>query len=128
MGTASGSLFEFNGKTLGISGVLGGALKVRSSEAPSRWAFVVGMLAAGGLMTVVMPGAFKNTIARSAGALLLAGTLVGAGSQLGSGGTSGHGICGIGRFSPRSIVATVVFMFTGAGAALFVRHILAGTA
>lgn len=127
MGTASASLFVLNGKILGISGVLGGALKVRSSEAQWRWAFIAGMLIAGGVMTVVMPGAFENTIVRSSGATLLAGTLVGVGTQLGSGCTSGHGICGIGRLSTRSIAATIVFMATGAGSVLFVRHVLGGT-
>ena len=126
MGIASAVLFVMNGRILGISGVLGGALKIRTSDARWRWAFVVGMLAAGAGVSLAMPSAFANTVHRSAGACLLAGVLVGVGTQLGSGCTSGHGICGIGRFSKRSLVATLVFMATGAGSVLAVRHLLHG--
>jgi uncharacterized membrane protein YedE/YeeE len=126
MGVAAAALFVFNGRILGISGVLGGALKVRTSEARWRWAFVLGMLVAGGVISLLMPEAFANTVERSTGAYLFAGALVGVGTQLGSGCTSGHGICGIGRLSKRSIVATVVFMTTAAGSVLVVRHVFEG--
>jgi uncharacterized membrane protein YedE/YeeE len=126
MGIASSVLFVLNGRILGISGVLGGALKIRTADARWRWAFVVGMLAAGLGMSIVMPSAFANTVHRSATACLLAGALVGVGTQLGSGCTSGHGICGIGRLSKRSVVATVVFMATGAASVLVIRHFFHG--
>ena len=77
-------------------------------------------------MAAVMPGAFADTVQRSAGACLVAGVLVGVGTQLGSGCTSGHGICGIGRLSKRSIFATVVFIVSGAVAVLAVRHLFGG--
>ena len=127
MGVASAGLFLLNGRILGISGVLGGALKIRTTEARWRWAFVAGMLIAGGVMLFVMPGAFENTLVRSPAAYLVAGALVGVGTQLGSGCTSGHGICGIGRLSKRSIVATLVFMGTGAVSVLVVRNLFSGT-
>lgn len=126
MGIASAGLFVFNGRILGVSGVLGGALKVRTAEARWRWAFVAGMLIAGAAVYMLMPSAFENTLERSSAAYLLAGSLVGIGTQLGSGCTSGHGICGIGRLSKRSLVATIVFMATGAGSVLVVRHLFGG--
>jgi len=126
MGIASAALFVMNGRILGISGVLGGALKIRTADARWRWAFVFGMLAAGLGTSLVMPSAFANTVQRSAAACLLAGALVGVGTQLGSGCTSGHGICGIGRLSKRSVVATLVFMATGAASVLVVRNFFHG--
>jgi uncharacterized membrane protein YedE/YeeE len=126
MGVACTLLLVANGRILGISGVLGGALKVRSPEARWRWAFILGMLAAGAAVWHVMPSAFANTVERSPATYVVAGALVGVGTQLGSGCTSGHGICGIGRMSKRSIFATVVFMATGAAAVLVVRRLLGG--
>jgi uncharacterized membrane protein YedE/YeeE len=126
MGVASALLFAANGRILGVSGVLGGALKVRTTEARWRWAFVLGMLAAGTTVVLLMPQAFANTVSRSPEAGLLAGMLVGVGTQLGSGCTSGHGICGIGRMSKRSVFATVVFMASGAASVLVVRHFFGG--
>ena len=107
MGIACAALYVLNGRILGISGVLGGALKLRSPDASWRWAFLLGMIVAGGLLLVLMPGAFENSAQRTPTACLAAGVLVGVGTQLGSGCTSGHGICGIGRLSKRSIAATV---------------------
>lgn len=126
MGIASALLFVANGRILGISGVLGGALRVRTAEARWRWAFVAGMLAAGAIMFLLMPQVYVNSVQRSSMAYLAAGVLVGVGTQLGSGCTSGHGICGIGRMSKRSIFATIVFMASGAASVLFVRHFFGG--
>lgn len=126
MGSAAAGLFVLNGRILGISGVLGGALKVRSPEASWRWAFVAGMVAAGAAMLWVLPGAFENTVERSVGACIAAGALVGVGTQLGSGCTSGHGICGIGRLSKRSIAATMTFMASGAATVTVIRIFLDG--
>jgi len=126
MGAASALLLVANGRILGISGVLGGALRIRTTEARWRWAFVLGMLAAGTSMVLLMPQAFSDTVQRSPEACVAAGILVGVGTQLGSGCTSGHGICGIGRMSGRSIFATVVFMTSGAASVLVVRYFLGG--
>ena len=113
MGMGCIGLFLFNGRILGVSGLLGGALSL-SSEAGWRWSFIVGMIIAGALTLLVYPSGFVINIHRSLAATIIGGLLVGAGTQLGSGCTSGHGICGIGRFSVRSLVATIVFMFFGA--------------
>lgn len=126
MGVSASGLFVVNGRILGISGVLGGALKVKTADARWRWAFIAGMLASGFGVFLLMPEAFANTIDRSPLAYLGAGVLVGVGTQLGSGCTSGHGICGIGRLSKRSIFATMVFMTTGATSVLVVRHLFGG--
>lgn len=126
MGTASAALLVGNGRILGISGVLGGALKVRTAEARWRWAFVLGLLAAGAAISFFMPSAFANTVERQPLTTLIAGALVGVGTQLGSGCTSGHGICGIGRLSTRSVVATCVFMATGAMSVWAIRVLLGG--
>lgn len=127
MGIAAAALFVLNGRILGISGVLGGALKVRSSDARWRWAFIGGMLLAGLGCALVVPESFENTLDRSSTAYLAAGLLVGVGTQLGSGCTSGHGICGIGRLSVRSIVATSIFIAAGAAAVLLIRSAFGGS-
>lgn len=126
MGFASALLFVVNGRILGISGVLGGALRIRTTEAHWRWAFILGILAAGTSMALISPQAFADTVPRSPGTCLFAGVLVGVGTQLGSGCTSGHGICGIGRMSKRSLFATVVFMATGAASVLIFSHFFNG--
>lgn len=126
MGVAAAGLYVLNGRILGISGVLGGAMKVRSPDATWRWAFVIGMLTAGAAVLFALPGAFENTVERSIGACLAAGGLVGVGTQLGSGCTSGHGICGIGRLSKRSIAATFTFMASGAVTVTLIRVFLNG--
>ncbi len=127
MGAACALLFVANGRILGISGVLGGALKVRSPDATWRWAFIAGMLSAGAVTALLLPAAFANDSQRSVAACLAAGGLVGVGTQLGSGCTSGHGICGIGRLSKRSIAATLLFMASGAGTVTAIRLLLDGS-
>lgn len=125
LGLAGVGLMLFNGRILGVSGILGGAL----SAAPDiawRWAFIAGMLVAGTVAFFMTPGAFEVSVTRSVAACVIAGALVGFGTQLGSGCTSGHGICGIGRLSVRSLVATIVFMVTGAVSVYAVEHLLGG--
>ena len=125
LGAAGISLMLFNGRILGVSGILGGALAF-AEGAVWRWSFIVGMLVAGAVSFLMFPAAFAVDVTRSVGASVAAGVLVGVGTQLGSGCTSGHGICGIGRFSIRSIVATGVFMATGALSVFVVQHLLGG--
>lgn len=116
-----------NGRIAGISGISGGALDSLFSElsgtafawaeAAWRWAFLVGLLGGAWLAVyfgwssgeLVLPAAMANTVL-----LVIAGLLVGFGTRLGSGCTSGHGVCGLGRQSRRSLVATVTFMAVGA--------------
>lgn len=120
----SASLFLLtHGKVAGISGLYGGLLQPAASGHRERIAFVAGLLAAGLLLLRVHPVAFA-TSERPTAAILVAGLLVGIGTRLGNGCTSGHGVCGISRFSVRSVVATVTFLGTGALTVLVTRHLL----
>jgi uncharacterized membrane protein YedE/YeeE len=125
MGIGCMGLMLFNGRILGVSGLLGGALSLGSGAA-WRWAFIGGMVAAGGAALLLFPPAFVIDVDRTLEANILGSILVGAGTQLGSGCTSGHGICGIGRLSKRSLVATMVFMAGGAASVYWINHILGG--
>jgi uncharacterized membrane protein YedE/YeeE len=116
----------FNGRILGVSGLLGGALTLKHS-AGWRWAFIGGMVIAGGLALLAYPQGFEIDVDRTLKANIAGAILVGAGTQLGSGCTSGHGICGIGRLSFRSLVATVVFMTGGAASVYVIQHVLGGS-
>ena len=124
IGLAAGALILFNGKIAGISGILGHGLSLNAAEVGWRWIFLVGLAAGGVLLLFVYPQAFPGSIDASLAVLALAGLLVGFGTRLGSGCTSGHGICGLARFSLRSLVATVTFMATGAATVFIVNHLL----
>ncbi|MGM0575439.1 MAG: YeeE/YedE family protein [Myxococcota bacterium] len=114
IGVAAALLMLFNGRIAGISGILGGLLKgARGSDARWRGAFVGGLVAGGLVMAALRPDLFANDLGRSLPFVVVAGLLVGFGTRLGSGCTSGHGVCGISRLSPRSLVATLAFMATG---------------
>ena len=125
LGLSAGALWAFNGRLAGISSILGDALQPRLHEAGWRWAFVAGLLAGGLVLRAADPAAFGG-ITAGVGTLAVAGLLVGLGARMGSGCTSGHGVCGLARLSPRSLTAVAVFM-TVAGVAVFaVRHLLQG--
>ncbi len=126
IGAAVSALWLLGGRLAGISGIMAGLLTPRRGEIAWRALFVAGLVAGGLGVALVAPGAFAFSIDRSAGALVVAGLLVGVGTRLGSGCTSGHGVCGIGRLSPRSMVATLVFMGVGAGTVFVVEHVLGG--
>jgi uncharacterized protein len=126
LGLAAAMLMYFQGRIAGISGILGGLLTPGSGDVGWRATFVAGLLAGGLVIGLLAPAALESTIDRSAVAIVAAGLLVGFGTRLGSGCTSGHGICGISRFSPRSTVATLAFMATGAGTAAVVTHVFGG--
>jgi uncharacterized protein len=122
IGLAAALLVLFNGRIAGISGILGGLLRPSTGDIAWRAAFVVGL--------VVAPLAWAAFAARpsvhvDAGLpmLAIAGLLVGFGTRLGSGCTSGHGVCGLARVSPRSLVATLVFMATGFAVVFVARHL-----
>ncbi|EHH1242775.1 YeeE/YedE family protein [Vibrio parahaemolyticus] len=113
-------LLLVNGKIAGISGIMNGIMSPKKGDYSWRLLFAVGMIA-GGLISVLMLGvAVPSTANLSLGMVIAAGLLVGIGTRLGNGCTSGHGICGMGRLSKRSIVATCVFMAV-AGLTVFVR-------
>ncbi len=126
IGVAAVGLMLFNGKVAGISGILADSFIVSEGSRWWRWAFLGGLLLGGLVAVALSPAVFESTLERSAGALILAGGLVGVGTQLGGGCTSGHGVCGIGRLSKRSIVATVTFMATGALTVLATSQLFGG--
>ena len=116
----------FNGRIAGISGIFGGMLNVKRGDTSWRMWFIGGLMFGGLLLLLLRPESFAFTVQRSELAVIVAGLLVGVGARLGSGCTSGHGVCGIGRLAPRSLVATAVFMSTGVFAALVVNHVFGG--
>lgn len=126
IGLASVLMLLFNGKILGVSGIVGGLFQKRSPEQIWRYAFVTGLFAGGGILSLVLPSAFSFPLPRSLFALVAAGLMVGYGTRLGNGCTSGHGICGISRLSPRSFMATLTFMGFGAAVVFAINHLLGG--
>ncbi len=126
IGLATSLLLLANGRVAGISGILAQAVWPGPGEARGwRWAFLVG-LPLGAALVVWLQGSLALEIEASPGKLLIAGLLVGFGTRLGNGCTSGHGICGISRGSPRSLAATVTFMLIGGLTVLVTRAGLAG--
>jgi uncharacterized membrane protein YedE/YeeE len=126
IGLSASVLLLCDGKIAGISGIVAGMLSPVKNDALWRAVFVVGLLAGGMLLRLFSPQTFEIGIARSWVALTLAGLLVGLGTRLGNGCTSGHGVCGISRFSPRSLIATVTFMATGVATVYIINHWLRG--
>lgn len=124
LGLATALFILLNGRVLGISGILGGLLKRRPSDAGWRIAFLAGLLLAPVLWRVFAPAAEFRSMAGWP-VLVIAGLLVGWGTQQGSGCTSGHGVCGLSRLSPRSLVATLAFMGAGFATVFVTRHLLA---
>ncbi|MCB9593013.1 MAG: YeeE/YedE family protein [Sandaracinaceae bacterium] len=127
IGLAALGLMYFNGRVAGISGIFADSVQAADGERGWRWAFIGGLMVGGLVAFVLVPTAFASTVHRSIGALVLAGLLVGTGTQLGGGCTSGHGVCGIGRFSKRSIVATLTFMATAAVTVFVVAEVFGGS-
>lgn len=125
LGLASAIFILFNGRILGISGILGGLLTLKPSEAGWRVAFMLGMLAAPATLSWVVPPDLLSAprIDASYALVVIAGLLVGFGTRLGSGCTSGHGVCGLSRLSPRSLVATGSFMAAGFAMVYVMRHL-----
>jgi len=126
IGLAAALLMLLTGRVAGISGILGGCLAPGSTDKEWRLAFLIGMILAPLSATLVGYNLIKPQMPSSFVAIGVAGLLVGFGSRLGGGCTSGHGICGVARLSPRSITATAVFMATAILAVGFTRHILGG--
>ena len=125
LGLASALFILVNGRILGISGILGGLLTLKPSEAGWRVAFMLGLLAAPATLSWVAPPDLLSAprIDASYALVVIAGLLVGFGTRLGSGCTSGHGVCGLSRLSPRSLVATGSFMAAGFAMVYVMRHL-----
>lgn len=123
IGLAAASFLLLNGRIAGISGILGGLLTPSTGGIGWRITFLAGLIGAPALWMLAAP---LPPIEIEAGypALIVAGLLVGLGTRYGSGCTSGHGVCGLSRFSPRSLVATISFMFAGFVTVFIIRHML----
>lgn len=114
IGIATVLMMHLNGRVTGISGILEGALRPQKGDWIWRLTFLSGLFFGGLLMHFKNPQGFLDTTSNSPIVLVLAGFLVGFGSLMGSGCTSGHGVCGLSRFSKRSFIAICLFMASGA--------------
>ena len=122
IGAAVALLLLFNGRVAGISGIVGGFYRMQEGDISWRVAFILGLILSVGIWKFffVLP---EIAIETNYTMLAFAGFLVGYGTRLGSGCTSGHGVCGIARMSPRSLIATGVFFIFGVGTVYFLRHL-----
>ncbi|MGB5695155.1 MAG: YeeE/YedE family protein [Polyangiales bacterium] len=127
IGVAAAGLLLFHGRIAGISGIAGGIFRREPGDIAWRVMFLVGLFTAGVVWSAFFPLDYAFEIDRSTAALVVAGLTVGVGTQLGSGCTSGHGVCGIGRLSKRSTVATISFMATAAITVFIVNELLGGS-
>jgi hypothetical protein len=127
IGLSASAMLLLEGKIAGISGICAGVLNPAKGETAWKAAFLGGLLAGGLLLRIFLPRAFDFGIIRPYGMLMFAGLLVGFGTRLGNGCTSGHGVCGISRLSPRSMVATATFIASGAVTVYLVNHVLGGS-
>ena len=115
LGLASALFILLNGRILGISGILGGLIPPKRSDALWRLAFLAGIFTSPWVFKALAPSTLLSAPRIDAGVILLviAGLLVGLGTRYGSGCTSGHGVCGLARLSPRSLIATLTFLAPG---------------
>lgn len=122
IGVAASILLLTQGRIAGISGITGSLFKSDITDKGWRVAFFLGLMAGGVALAIVSPSVFVVSADRPIWMMALAGLLVGFGTQMGNGCTSGHGVCGITRFSTRSLVATGAFMAAG----MFIATLVAG--
>jgi uncharacterized membrane protein YedE/YeeE len=125
IGLAALLLLWFNGRIAGISGIAGGLWFAPRGDRAWRWLFLLGLMLGAGLWALLSPTPLAPRRGFPVSRLLLAGLLVGYGTSLAGGCTSGHGVCGMARLSPRSLAATGVFMLTAVATTYVVRHWLA---
>ena len=124
IGASATMLLVLNGRVAGICGILGGLLTPVRGEAGWRGAFLAGLLSAPFVVVAVGRALPAVSLDVPLPILIVAGLLVGFGTRLGSGCTSGHGVCGLSRGSPRSLVATAVFMATAIVTVFVTRHVM----
>jgi hypothetical protein len=123
IGVAAVMMLALNGRIAGISGIVGRLLPPYGDSDPSgAAAFVLGLVAAPLVYGAVAGAPFSQSVSGNVALMAVAGLLVGFGATLGGGCTSGHGVCGVARLSPRSVVATAVFMATGFITVFAMRH------
>lgn len=123
IGLSATLLLWLTGRIAGISGMLGGVLLPKVGDTAWRVAFLVGLIGAGALYLTWVPGAYTPRQGFPPALLVAGGLLVGFGARMGNGCTSGHGVCGLGRLSRRSLVAVPVFMLTAIATTYIVRHV-----
>lgn len=123
IGIAVSLMLLFNGRVTGISGIVGGTLTPKANDITWRITFILGLLVGGFLLQFVLPEAFEIKSNAQTVDYIIAGLLVGFGTLLGNGCTSGHGVCGISRFSVRSIISTVTFIGFGVLSVLLFKYI-----
>lgn len=123
IGLSATLLLAFNGRIAGISGMVNGAMSLSRHEI-WRWLFLAGLIAGGGLYEYWLAPSPTPTYALSPWTMVVAGFLVGFGTRMGNGCTSGHGVCGLGRLSGRSLVAVITFMAAGMITVWVTRHLL----
>ena len=123
-GAGAGLLLLTSGRIAGFSGIVGGIVDPQRGDVAWRILFIAGVFAGGLAGSRVFPDAIARTSASSSLALIAAGLCIGAGARLANGCTSGHGVCGVGRFSVRSVVAVATFTLSGAIAYAVRTHVL----
>lgn len=121
IGLGASLLLLLQGRVFGISGIFAGVLIPKAGDALWRIAAIAGLVCAGIVLLFVLPESLAVSTNASIWQFILAGLLVGFGTQLGSGCTSGHGVCGISRLLPRSLVATVTFILAGMATVALLR-------
>jgi uncharacterized membrane protein YedE/YeeE len=123
IGISTSLMLLINGKILGISSIVSGALTKIKSELAWRYCFILGLLSGGIIVKYFNPSYFSYDIPLSWADVILGGLLVGVGTNLGGGCTSGHSICGLSRFSGRSLIATCLFMSVAIFTVYIRRHL-----
>ena len=123
IGIAAAARLVLTGKTAGVSGIVDGVLRGERGEWGWKAAFALGLISGGIVLRFAMAEALPTSAPRSLPLVAAGGLLVGFGARLGGGCTSGHGVCGIGRLSRRSIVGTLVFMAAGVATVFLLRRL-----
>jgi uncharacterized membrane protein YedE/YeeE len=130
IGLSAGLLWLINGRIAGIAGILGNTVPVRENEVGWRVVFLIALAVGAGIAWYAIPTAIPSltimtpTQSTPLGLLVIAGALVGIGTRLSNGCTSGHGVCGLARLSPRSFAAVITFMLLGIVTVSVVRHVI----
>lgn len=128
IGLAASLMLLLEGRIAGISGIVGGLFAPKPGDIGWRIAFVLGLMLAGLGAALVAPQLVASELGRAPWMIVLAGLLVGVGTRIGNGCTSGHGVCGLSRMSPRSLASVLTFMTAGAVVATLVGRLVGGVA
>lgn len=123
IGISVSLMLYWNGRVTGISGIINGVLSPLKGDTLWRVMFIAGLVLGGLTLRALNPQVFTGQLATADWTVIVAGLLVGVGTIMGSGCTSGHGVCGISRMSPRSLAATITFIAAGVGAVTLFRNL-----